>query len=272
MKPGVTLESEGKNKIGPPPEGARDGVRQMSRKEYVAMAANEVASFQEETTKKKSEAEAKKEKEEKAAAEGEAAAATAAAPGASDSTGTLPQIDPGRGPPGAAGGRGPAQGTRGGSVFRGRGPGGAGGGGGPQQAPPAPPPYLRSKKFKSIGHLGRPPRYHSSPLGDPFGLGSPQPPLGATMGHGLVRDRSLKEAYFFPSPRAQEPFSPLLRSRSESAIRPSSRGSGTAKSAEDKDLHGRIVPDNKSSAYRSVRHALFADEQRAGMAMSGGFM
>merc|ERR1712224_204422 len=82
-----------------------------------------------------------------------------------------------------------------------------------QMAPPAPSHYVRAKKMVAVGHLGRDPRHHVAPLGGPYGFGVAQPPLGATMGHGLHRHHSTKEAYFFPDPKQEMPS--LLRSSSE---------------------------------------------------------
>merc|ERR1711939_312988 len=84
-----------------------------------------------------------------------------------------------------------------------------------QVAPPAPAQHLRSppKKMQAIGHLGQPPRLHVAPLGGPYGYGVAQPPLGATMGHGLVRHGQAKESYFFPHPAPEIPA--LLKATSE---------------------------------------------------------
>ena len=69
-------------------------------------------------------------------------------------------------------------------------------GGVSQKAPPAPPAPVR-RKYESLG-FGRDPRYHAPNLGGNLGLGAAQPVLGATMGHGLVKSSSNKEAAVSP--------------------------------------------------------------------------
>merc|ERR1712176_415743 len=166
------------------------------------------------------------------------------------------------------------------------------GGGGPappapmQMAPQAPAPATRAyKKHTAAGHLPLPPRYHKPQLGGPTGFGSAQPPLGATMGHGLMRHGSVDESYFFPpsSPDLLLPL-PLLRSTSEASlgsgrraqltpksqvltpkggVKPSSREGRQAtkpNAAEDEDeeddgLHGKMKPE-MSPAYRTFRHMI----------------
>merc|ERR1712139_753260 len=91
-----------------------------------------------------------------------------------------------------------------------------------QTAPPAPPMNVRAKKMQAIGHLGQPPRLHVAPLGGPYGFGVAQPPLGATMGHGLHRHDKAKESYFFPHPAPEIPA--LLKATSEIAFGPKGRG------------------------------------------------
>lgn len=90
-----------------------------------------------------------------------------------------------------------------------------------QRAPPAPPRETRhmGKKFEAMGQVAfqRAPRYHAPQLGGSSGFASAQPPLGATMGHGLVRHGSLKEDYFFPA-LASEVSLPPMRSSSEAAL------------------------------------------------------
>merc|ERR1711924_412042 len=122
------------------------------------------------------------------------------------------------------------------------------------------------------GHLGRLPRLHVAPLGGPYGF-SAQPPLGATMGHGLGRSASSKEAFFFPPSKAEP--TPLLRATSEASLpRLPSRGGGggglggggerslAAAAAADEEAeaqqNGRIVADKRSAAYRSLRHLIGA--------------
>jgi len=70
-----------------------------------------------------------------------------------------------------------------------------------QTSPLAPPMHTRARKFDSIGHLtGRPPRVHPPLLGK-LNVHVPdkvQPPLGATMGHGLMRHENSVEEFYFP--------------------------------------------------------------------------
>merc|ERR1712232_574303 len=113
---------------------------------------------------------------------------------------------------------------------------------------------------------------------------SVQPPIGATMGHGLLHSGSAKDNYFYPL-QTPEPPSPLLRSSSDPSLRSkersilSSAGGGTPKSlakqmsrdgaslldplsidSEDIDpRQGQILAqDKKSPAYKTVMHALSA--------------
>jgi hypothetical protein len=147
-----------------------------------------------------------------------------------------------------------------------------------QMAPPAPSQYVRSKKMEAVGHLGRPPRLHVAPLGGPYGAVA-QPPLGATMGHGLVRHASMKESYFFPHNSPELPS--LLRASSEAIIgsrgrrsppmtasRGASREDSRVSTApetgskghidpEDSPRHGTILVDKKNPAYRGMRQTLF---------------
>merc|ERR1719229_1116403 len=93
------------------------------------------------------------------------------------------------------------------------------------KAPPAPPRRTRSlKSFQALG-FQRPPRYHSPELGTQVGVALAQPPIGATMGHGLVRASS-EAAYYFPSPTPSAPGS-LMKSGSEGSLQaPASRLGG----------------------------------------------
>merc|ERR1712100_636811 len=163
-----------------------------------------------------------------------------------------------------------------------------------QTAPPAPPMNVRAKKMQAVGHLGRPPRLHVAPLGGPYGFGVAQPPLGVTMGHGLVRHGSTKENYFFPQPIPEIPS--LLRATSDTAIGPKGRGSprktsprspGRGLSREERSQtapsnqfssmmdmgadgneesprHGMIRPEKKSQAYRGMRQTLFPNTLSSG--------
>merc|ERR1711920_1073673 len=111
-------------------------------------------------------------------------------------------------------------------------------------APAAPPQFVRgSKKMEAVGHLGRPPRLHVAPLGGPHGYGVAQPPLGATMGHGLHRHQSTKEAYFFPDPKAE--MLPLLRSTSDTSFTSKSRtpSKPASKNASREDSRAATAPD-----------------------------
>ena len=49
-------------------------------------------------------------------------------------------------------------------------------------------------RWDSFLHLVLSRRLHVAPLGGPYGFGVAQPPLGATMGHGLVRHGSAQMA------------------------------------------------------------------------------
>lgn len=160
----------------------------------------------------------------------------------------------------------------------------------PQKAPVAPPPYqTRARKFEAVGHLGRLPRFHPAPLGGPTNSRVVQPPLGATMGHGLVRSKSAKDDYFFPSPHP-EPSVLSKRSRSEATLlrnagqsvigqtpsgntspvnlpSPSNKSRSTEKevmSIDSPDHHGRFIADRHSPAYRNARQQLFPRHDASG--------
>merc|ERR1719284_1581372 len=65
----------------------------------------------------------------------------------------------------------------------------------PQQ--PAPPPSFRRLKNGAMGHLGTSVRERvPTSKGSRFPNCPPPPPLGATMGHGLVK--SANEDFYFP--------------------------------------------------------------------------
>jgi hypothetical protein len=123
-------------------------------------------------------------------------------------------------------------------------------------------------------------------LGGPYGYGVAQPPLGATMGHGLHRHQSTKEAYFFPDPKLE--MLPLLRSSasegsfqkkrsprlasimttsSKNASREDSRAQTAPDSSimedEDYERHGLVRVDERSNAYRAMRQLLFPTSQNA---------
>jgi hypothetical protein len=74
-------------------------------------------------------------------------------------------------------------------------------GGGEEQntrEPPAPSWSVRNNG-RALKGDARPPRFHVSPLGACLRQGPVQPPLGATMGHGLMRSSSTKTDFYFPS-------------------------------------------------------------------------
>lgn len=297
VKPGVVLDVYGKSKAGPAVASQGQG---MSRKEYVALTEKEVAYEQGSSMLDPS------------GEHGESGSPHGGPPGTADSmsrslTGGLLPSSPEAGgdgtvqlPPiaGATGGAGGSR-SRGGTA--------AGGSRGAanlagedkkktevQVAPPAPPMHARAKKMQAIGHLGQPPRLHVAPLGGPYGYGTAQPPLGATMGHGLVRHGSCKESYFFPHSIPEMPA--LLRATSETAIGPKGRGSprrtsprspGRAVSREERSqtapskqfssvldveddgredfsVHGSIRPEKKSQAYRGMRQTLFPNTLSSG--------
>lgn len=268
VQPGVTLESMGKKKAGT--DSNQEG--HMSRNEYVQLAEREEAmgsqfrpsasTSAEQTSKgqpassgpggspgrKKSNAAAGGAPE-AASAQGPAAAAEGSGGGLGT---TLPPLQQGSSPPAPGGpavtGYPPAQSPPKTGVLAQA-----------QKEPAAPPPSTRSRKYESIGHLTRPPRYHPPKLGGQFGHSAAQPPLGATMGHGLVRHGSLKEAYFFPGPTPELPLGLLRRSASEAGPgsgRRSPKGEHGA-SQGDADLNGGgSMKAEMSPAYRNFRHAL----------------
>eukprot|EP00931_Biecheleriopsis_adriatica_P116758 TRINITY_DN92352_c0_g1_i1.p1 TRINITY_DN92352_c0_g1~~TRINITY_DN92352_c0_g1_i1.p1 ORF type:complete len:647 (-),score=157.28 TRINITY_DN92352_c0_g1_i1:74-2014(-) len=218
-----------------------------------------------------------------------AAAMEAAGAGKAGPQGTLPPIPAGRGGPAAAAGGGGAA-AQGNNATRRPPAGGFGGpagdgenkeGGPAQKAPPAPPPFTRNKKFEALGFV-REPRYRVPELGGPQGYGSAQPPLGATMGHGLIKSGSHKEAYFFP-PSVPELPGHLIRSasdtaigsarasaRKESARRPGANGDKTGEESVEED-HGRLKAE-MSPAYRNFRHALMPAESSQGLNGYSGTM
>lgn len=280
VKAGVTLLALGKEKKGPPPDNPN---RQMSRRDYVAQAEREVAlgaSFM---------SEGDGQPDAPLDSDAPVQAATAAAPaeasggevgggsGALVSGGLLPELDVGRNiSPAAAAAQIP--GTRGRMAVQSHNPLAENQrsqtlpGKRIQKAPTAPSRMSRSKMYSSVGHLGRPPRLHVAPLGGSYGIGAPQPPLGATMGHGLHRHANTKESFYFPSPHPDHLAIPPLRSMSEGFLRPASGGtpkvSGrSSRGGEQSDIlpsDGRIIPDPKSNVYRNMRSALFPGERQDG--------
>lgn len=197
---------------------------------------------------------------------------------------SLPPLDKGRPPPPEGGGAASSQGG-GGLVL-----GGSGAGVSPadaaalagardgkhQPAPQAPPMFTRARKYDAIGHLSRPPRVHPPSLGklDVFSPKATQPPLGATMGHGLLRHQSTVEEFFFPSfaPEHQAASSLISRSQSDGAL-PKDRDFNLLPSASlnpsnddhpanNRSLsHGTLIAQQRSPAYRNVRKILFPKNQ-----------
>jgi len=109
----------------------------------------------------------------------------------------------------------------------------------------------RSRRHLAVGHLGRLPRFHPSPLGSPTGVGAAQPTLGATMGHGLLSTSMSKEVFFFPSLAPDLPKS-LRRSSSEAAVKDLLSAWERGQRREG----GCIVPEIKSPAYQNVHIGL----------------
>jgi len=276
----VALQHKGQNKTGPP-RGQVDG--KMTRREYNDIAKREISGDTQLQFTASGGVRAfggnsgKLPVDSTASPTGKDASQNAESPTQSPS---LPFLDKGRPPPPEGGGG--AQATPGGS--------GAGVAAGdapvprpPQEnkarAPQAPPFYTRGRKFESVGHLGRPPRVHPPSLGKLDVSASPkatQPPLGATMGHGLMRHQSTVEEYFFPpfNPEYPTPGVLLPRSQSDGALpkdlglklplgailsSPSSKGVQDITDAPGNrsPSHGSIIPDPRSPAYRNVRQQLF---------------
>jgi len=304
VKPGVVLDVYGKSKAGPAVAAIGCG---MSRKEYVALTEKEVAYEAQFSSLSDPSGEHGGESGTPHAGgpPGTAGSASRSVDGGlagpsvvegAGAEGLLPPIpgatgrDRSRGGTAAGGSRGgtadmPGQEKKNKSEV--------------QVAPPAPSMNVRANKMKAIGHLGQPPRLHVAPLGGPYGYGVAQPPLGATMGHGLVRHGSAKESYFFPKSIPEIP--ELLRATSDTAIGPKGRGSPrrtsprsgrgysreeskesrsqTAPSKsfgsmmdtemgaggdEESPRHGMIRPEKKSPAYRGMRQTLFPNTLSSG--------
>lgn len=297
VQPGVVLESMGKKKAG----GGMDlgNPRQMSRKEYVMLAQQEVMDmhFQDGGGSQKQSMDAHDANEGPSKGDatesrhtgysaskehpggpgaGSSSQEAVNAPGGSSSH--LPPLQP-SGSHQRSGAIASHQSASAGNL---REQNAAPSSGAPvQMAPPVRTFSSRGKRFEAVGHLGRPPRYHTPLLGGPSGFSAPQPPLGATMGHGLIRNGSLKESYFFPVQSAELPGG-MLRSVSEASL-PSTRRAAEAgrrkrsskptsveasqQSAEkgvgaeqdEEDMGGRLKPE-VSMAYRNFRSALVPNE------------
>lgn len=242
--PGVTLEQLGKVKSGPD-----DEKRFLSRREYVQLAEQEVAldsSFHGRGGSMSQDGSASPPMPSSTAPPGASPPGGEAPPGGGGAA--LPQIPQGRGPAAVAY---PAPGADGERTLANP----------SQKAPPAPPAQLRMRKYEALG-FGRDPRYHPPSLGGGQGLGSPQPVLGATMGHGFMKVN--KEAFFFPPAAPELPLG-LLRSQSDAALGSARRGNtpgrepSTGDPASEGEDGGRLRPE-MSAAYRSFRHALVPGE------------
>lgn len=143
-----------------------------------------------------------------------------------------------------------------------------------QRAPPAPPRETRHpiKKWEALGDRSSAPRYHVPRLGGSSGMTAAQPPLGATMGHGLVRHGSLKEEYFFP-PSMQDFALPLQRSISEAGLGGSRGGTpkgGNTPNGFNSEVHGQLRKEEMSPAYRNFRSQLLGEAPQA-TTVGGGF-
>jgi len=300
VKSGVLLEVKSRKKMGRPVDG---GERTMSRKEYVRLAEHEMSGGKDDETRPQPGGGGAYASTDMPAAAGSKSPGNKAGRQASPSfadeqpdaavtpTGaggggvTLPAIDKGRGPAAAAGGGAPPSGPgpklggsgmapspddEAGSRDGSRRGTDAADRGSIQMAPRAPPPQNRSK-YDTIGHLARPPRFHAASLGGPYmSTGTAQPPLGATMGHGLHHMSGDK--FFYPpdqqpgSPafqlsksqsegklvRGLAPLPSLTNSPSAGAIRPMS-----AAGLDGEDIgHGVLRIDKKSAAYNIVMRAM----------------
>jgi len=228
--PGVLLEQMGKVKSGPEPDS-----RFMSRKEYVLLAEAEVPT--EASFRKGGNPPPAASSDSQGPPGGEPPASAGAPPGGAPPEATgLPQIPGGRvtAVPAYPGQPKPGVATS-------------------QKAPPAPPAPVR-RKYEALG-FGRDPRYHAPNLGGNLGLGAAQPVLGATMGHGLIKSSSNKEAFFFPAAVPDLPN--VLRSQSEAALGSARRGPSET-TPRGPDDQGQLRPE-LSPAYRNFRHALNLD-------------
>jgi hypothetical protein len=263
VKAGVTLEAQGQKAIGP---DLPDQRRTMSRKEYVQHAEKELAgeggtsvsgggskapqAYSTDSPGPGAPIGVGGGATDESAGGGGASLGDASAAGVAG--GGLPPINQGRSGQGALGS---TQRTGGAGQGMSR-PDGAGVQ--PMDAsrlkgliPPVTPRSRYRTKYDAIGNLPRPPRYHQPSLGgcsfykvDNFSsTGNAQPPIGATMGHGLVHSGSLKESFFYPS---QTPVLPpaLLRAASEGVLRrensTGSQGGDTPKNTPGRSARGRV--------------------------------
>lgn len=277
MNAGVSLQHKGRNKEGPAIK-LEEG--KLSRKDYAALGDRQPSGDTQIQFTKSGGVHAfggnsgkPPAKSTKGAAaptgDTEASPSAAASPGAPGRTETLPPVQEKRQkPPNEGGGRSPSK----------RSP--RGGGESPQApqaqatSPQAPPFYLRARKFDAIGHLSRAPRVHPPTLGklemsthsaSPKGT-TTQPPLGATMGHGLVR-HGVEEFFFPPNPMEYPAPGPGLMAKSQSdgvlpgkdRLRLPGIDSKNAHAAGENGSpsHGCIVPEKRSAAYKNIRNQLF---------------
>jgi hypothetical protein len=256
VQPGVDLEFQGKSKKGPRPEQSD----QMSRKEYKELvdgdygleSAGKAASSAAEEDTTLNLGEDKAPSKDPISAPGELPPLRGAPSGGM-------QVPSGRRPRGDSGKDFSASLPAGDSTW----------GQNPEfdktkvvRLPAAPSFVLRNKR-ESVGHLGRNPRMHLGPLGQTHGYRFPQPVLGATMGHGLLRAGSLKEGFFFPekdeallqgltsaSGAARQT---LSKSQSETMLNSSWGSRPLSTLYEPLPPLGNIKADRKTAAYRNVR-------------------
>mmetsp|Transcript_94942 Transcript_94942/g.268145 ORF Transcript_94942/g.268145 Transcript_94942/m.268145 type:complete len:563 (+) Transcript_94942:149-1837(+) len=93
-----------------------------------------------------------------------------------------------------------------------------------EKAPPAPSLATRAKKAEAIGNPARAPRERVPVLGTPCRHARPQPPLGATMGHGLLCGDSRRDAFFFPPHKSKTPGFRTRSSPASRSVSPASTG------------------------------------------------
>jgi len=285
MKMGVSLQHKGKNKPGPPRETI-DG--KMSRREFASQVAREISGDtqlqftvtgsvrpfggnsgklpQDDSPKSKSPA-ARKDLPKAEVAGSDKTGGATAQPMATRSD-SLPEIakDKGRAPP-AQGSSLPSQGAKGIDAAH-------GGKRSPEmeRAPLAPPMYTRMQKtYEALGYVARNPRVHAPSLGklNVVDHGYPkatQPPLGATMGHGLMRFSTSQEEFYFPSTSPEPPNMGMMnKSKSDTALPRDAKtlllGDMAAPIGNDagarSPVHGNIVTDSRSPTYKNVRKQMF---------------
>lgn len=280
MKTGVSLEQKGKSITGPPKEFL-DG--RMTRNDYITLTHREISGDTQLQFTSSGGVRPVGGNSGNSPVD-----SSSSRKGGFDKNGdTLPPIEKGR-PPAAEGGSSssqPASGQVAGGSGTGISPGNVAAVTGDKEdkkkSPLAPPMHTRVRKFDSVGHLGRPPRIHPPLLGKLNVFAGPsttQPPLGATMGHGLLRTETSVEEFFFPSfvPESPTPGTLMMpRSKSDSALpkdrriqlklpskeiqNSSPKNLSLEAGADDSPkspIHGSLIPE-KSPAYRNVRKQLF---------------